>query len=143
MGTRSNIAIQQPDGVISAIYCHWDGYPDHVGKTLRDHYASDEQAKALIALGSISSLNERIAPNEGEAHSFDNAADGVTVAYHRDRGEKLQPARNHANEPEWFAAAQTDSGAEYCYLWRDGKWLCWDMYEKLPHDLYVESAEEA
>lgn len=56
MATRSNIGIQQTDGTIKAIYCHWDGYPSGVGATLAEHYTDLAKVEALIELGDFSSL---------------------------------------------------------------------------------------
>ena len=36
MGTRSFIGIANPKGDYSAIYCHYDGYPDYMGAMLRE-----------------------------------------------------------------------------------------------------------
>jgi hypothetical protein len=129
MSTRSNIGIQNDDGTITAIYCHFDGYPEGVGDTLRTAYTDGEKVKALIALGNISSLAENVAPPPGVNHSFDNRANSVTTAYMRDRGETGQEARTFANESDYHAQAR-ESWAEYAYLWRDGKWLCWELYGK-------------
>lgn len=84
MSTRSRIGILEPDGSVTSIYCHWDGYVDHHGPILRDHYKTEAKVRALMALGSISSLGEEI----GEKHNFENPLPGVCTAYGRDRGEK-------------------------------------------------------
>ena len=91
MATRSRIGIELEDGSIKSIYCHWDGYPSGVGAKLAVHYRQREKVLELISLGDISSLDEEVSPIG--THSFDNPQAGVTVAYHRDRGEKLSPAR--------------------------------------------------
>ena len=78
MATRSRIGIENADGTVSSIYCHWDGYPEGVGTTLKNYYSDRDLLNELIDLGDISSLDSTI--NE-------------TVAYHRDRGEELNPAR--------------------------------------------------
>ena len=111
MATRSRIGIENEDGTVSSIYCHWDGYPSNNGRTLIDHYSDREKVKELIALGSISALKENVAPIEPmddiigvrmlkefkvlpkSVHSFDTPQEGITIAYHRDRGEDLQEAR--------------------------------------------------
>jgi len=90
MSTRSLIGIQRPDGTITGVYCHFDGYPDTVGKILREHYSDPAKVEQLVALGSLSSLGPRLAPKPDEAHSFGRPAKDVTVAYHRDRGEPKQ-----------------------------------------------------
>jgi hypothetical protein len=46
MSTRSMIGIQQEDGKIEAIYCHYDGYPEGVGQTLADHYQTTDKVEA-------------------------------------------------------------------------------------------------
>jgi hypothetical protein len=38
MATRSLISKANEDGTIQAIYCHHDGYPEHVGKLLVVNY---------------------------------------------------------------------------------------------------------
>ena len=39
MATRSNTGIENENGRVSAIYCHWDGYPEHNGRILKEHYS--------------------------------------------------------------------------------------------------------
>lgn len=87
MSTRSMIGVLENDGTLNAVYCHWDGDFSWNGRILQEHYNSEEKAKALVALGSLSVLKERLAPNKGEKHSFDEPLDNVTIAYHRDRNE--------------------------------------------------------
>ena len=64
MGTRSRIAVMHGD-VCKSVYCHWDGYLEHNGAILQEHYDS-AKANQLVALGDISSLG----PNIGEQHPF-------------------------------------------------------------------------
>jgi hypothetical protein len=91
MSTRSRIGIQNQDGSVSSIYCHFDGYPEGVGATLNEHYSNRQKLNMLINLGDISILGENVSTMD--EHSFNNPKEGVTVAYHRDRGEELNPAR--------------------------------------------------
>lgn len=112
MGTRARIGVKNADGTITSIYTHWDGYPGHHGPILLDHYATDDRARALVALGDASSLGPALETNG--PHSYEKPQEGVTVFYGRDRGEKDVSARTHAAN-EW-----PDSGAEYHYLF-DGK----------------------
>ena len=65
MATRSKIAIENADGTVTAVYCHWDGYPEGNGMILAEHYRHREKVQQLIDLGSISSLQEFVFP-EGE-----------------------------------------------------------------------------
>ena len=117
MATRSTITLSTLDGYDS-IYCHWHGYPEHVGKMLFDHYDTEKKVKELIALGSISSLSEHIKPEEGVSHTFDKPVDGVTVAYHRDRGEDSSPSIAMFSTLDQVY----DSGQMYNYMFEDGEW---------------------
>jgi len=42
---------------IPTIYCHWDGYVNHNGMILKEHY---DKVQELIALGGLSSLESKI-----------------------------------------------------------------------------------
>ena len=118
MGTSCIIGIKNNDGSIEAITCHWDGHPDGVGKTLFYYYNTEEKIRALIALGNISSLGERLAPEPGELHSFNFPKDDITVAYGRDRGEEL--ISYHYPSIEYFK--ETFNCCDYAYLFEDNTW---------------------
>lgn len=119
MGTRSAIIVKVGKEY-KGIYCHWDGYPSRVGRLLDEHYNTQEKAEALVNLGDLSSLQERLEPEPQEIHSFDRPSEGVTVAYGRDRGEtgieaKIGPTvKSVANRIEHA----------YCYVFKDGEWKC-------------------
>ena len=122
MATRSRIAIETTDAsgnkVIKSIYCHFDGYFAGVGKTLMDNYQDREKVEALISLGDISFLREEIIPTG--PHSFGYPQKGVTVAYHRDRGEKFKSPRINSSVREFFLS----DIEEYGYLFsEEGEWL--------------------
>ena len=59
MATRSTISIENTDGTITSVYCHWDGYPSYNGDILQNHYHYDKLAK-LISNGDMSTLHEEI-----------------------------------------------------------------------------------
>lgn len=95
MSTQSFIGVLCKEGIIKFVYCHSDGYPSYLGRMLLTHYNTPELATALVDLGSLSMVRERLAPDEGETHTFDTPVrhgpkGGVTTAYHRDRGEDLE-----------------------------------------------------
>lgn len=125
MSTRSRIGMVQPNGTIRSIYCHNDGYLSWNGKKLFTHYNTPAKAAALIELGDISALREKLAPPKGAKHTFDNPIKGVTIAYGRDRGEKdCDPAVSSGVE----AFLAINSGQEYSYLFENGKWFVWERY---------------
>ena len=89
MSTPSFIGVLCKEGIVKFVYCHSDGYPSYLGKMLLEHYNTPELATALVDLGSLSMVRERLAPDEGEMHGFGTKG-GVTTAYHRDRGDDLE-----------------------------------------------------
>jgi hypothetical protein len=110
MATRSRIAIENQDGIVNSIYCHFDGYVEGVGKTLFNHY-DQEKLEKLLELGDISSLGESTED---------------TVAYCRDRGEDL--CSTSYLSIEGLFGLGFDSGAEYIYcLNKDGVWLIYTL----------------
>jgi hypothetical protein len=118
MATRSRIGIENENGTISSIYCHWDGYPDGVGVTLEEHYSNSQKLRMLINLGDISILREHVATMD--EHTFENPKENVTVAYHRDRGEEKREARTDVSI-EQFKKRLSES---YNYVYtKDGNWL--------------------
>ena len=122
MSTNSRIGILYEDGTTETIYCHWDGSPEHQIPILTKHYDTEEKVKALLALGDISILGERLAPNADEPHSFKEPAEGVTVAYHRDRKEPMRPAITHKSS---VSLTHENWSIPYYYLFDEqmGKWL--------------------
>lgn len=122
MATRSTIAMEQPDGRIMKIYCHWDGYLDHNGEILHTHYRDRARVLALMLLGNISSLREQI----GEPHDFDahyskgDAREAWCVAYGRDRGEKDSEAQVYRDFDHYREECQFE---EFNYIFRlDDQW---------------------
>jgi len=116
MATRSTIAMEQPDGRVMQIYCHWDGYLDHNGEILQEHYRDRAKVLALMYLGDISSL----APSIGEPHDWDKCPEGVCNAYGRDRGESGCEARVFKDFEDYKANHQYE---EYEYIFRsDDQW---------------------
>jgi hypothetical protein len=119
MATRSRIAIEDQTGKVRSIYCHWDGYPSNNGRILLQHYKTQEKVEALIALGSISSLAPETEIPEGVEHNFKTPANGITVAYNRDRGEALNI--EHHDSVGDFISSDIE---EYGYVFTAaGEWL--------------------
>ena len=117
MATRSRIGIENEDGSVTSVYCHWDGYVEYNGELLVTHYQDREKVKQLISLGAISALRESIEAPEG--HTFSNAIDGYTIVYHRDRGEDLSIQQNK-DVASYFAGDLE----EYGYLFtKEGEWV--------------------
>ena len=128
MGTRSVIGVMHGD-VCKAVYCHWDGYLEHNGRILQEHYDS-AKANHLVSLGDISSLRSEI----GEKHAFSQfelraeevagfklLTENWTTFYGRDRGEENVSWKTPTNWSQ-FEDFFNGCGAEYAYIMRDGVW---------------------
>ena len=147
MATRSTIAMEQPDGRVMQIYCHWDGYLDNNGEILQAHYRDRAKVLALMLLGDLSSLK----PEIGEAHDFDARYLGGDVeeqwctAYGRDRGEKDTAARVFRDFEDYRANHQYEE-FEYCFRLDDRWYVAEYEREYRPLDealIAVKAAEDA
>lgn len=135
MGTRSRIGVMHGD-VVKSIYCHWDGYLEHNGAILQEHYDSSK-ANHLVFLGDLSSLGTVI----GQAHPFskfeitqDDPEYSAKLAlyelaesedwctfYGRDRKE-TGVEWQVAHDFDSFLDQCQDCGAEYYYINKDDVW---------------------
>ena len=138
MATRSVIAKLDNKGA-KAIYCHSDGYLEHVGRVLDGHYRDESKVDELLEHGDVSSLNENI----GEKLPFDDyklfAEKEQCRFYHRDRGEKLR-IEILTSEKDILDYASSCC-AEYVYMFAFGYWYVYDFENKsfveLEEELYV------
>lgn len=131
MSTRSHIGIQNEDGSLDVIYCHWDGYPSYNGAILFHHYQEPEKIRKLIALGDISSLAKSVSPVSGK-HTFEEPEEGVVVAYGRDRHEDGISTRHYESMEEYKTFMRSEGGyIEYVYLYNvvEGKWSWAPAYD--------------
>jgi hypothetical protein len=101
MGTRSNIAYKKSDGKIVSMYCHYDGYPEHNGVILSEHYNTKEKARALVNNGYQSGLEETV--------------------------EKSNLRRVHEDPPTTYHSFHAfimdiNFDIEYVYLFKDDAW---------------------
>jgi hypothetical protein len=104
MATRSTIALEYADGTVGQIYCHWDGYLEHNGQILQNHYTDPFKVRSLLDGGDTSTL----------------ANDVEDCEFYTKRGEALNPQRMYKDYAEYLREMQ---GEEYNYVLRkDGKW---------------------
>lgn len=129
MATRSTIALEFNDGSVQQIYCHWDGYIDHNGRILSEHYSNPDKLGELMLLGDLSTLGEEIGEKHPfspvgvmESNEYERLYGKMCTAYGRDRGETGTAARKFDNFKMYKMEAQFE---EYNYILRtDGKWYC-------------------
>ena len=119
MATRSRIGIiDNRTGVVTSIYCHWDGYPENNGRILVEHWSDLAKIQQLMKLGDLSSLGKEL----GKKQDFDQPTDSNwCLAYGRDRGETRIGATTHNTLNEFL-----DDGEQYNYLWDGVRWNCFE-----------------
>lgn len=108
MSTRSNIAVLNNDGTVTAIYCHWDGYLEHNGLILSKYYSEPQQARALINGGDLSVLTSDVNTLESESPEDTHSRKYSSILELCETIEK--------------------SDIEYLYLYIGGDWWYWDIY---------------
>ena len=132
MSTRCRIGIQNKNGTITSIYCHFDGYIDWVGKILVDNYKDEGKVKQLMSLGDISSLGTEPIANprawEMPTPTFNKSWDEQWKEINPEdrcntyasRGDDC-PAETSKNATEYRQLSR-DCNGEYTYLFKDNIW---------------------
>lgn len=105
MSTNSTISLENQDGSVVSIYCHWDGYPSNNGKILHQHYNSVDKVESLLELGFLSSLD----PNIGLCEKMKSYSEEDSM---------INKSRKYSS----FTEALEYNGREYNYLFKNGKW---------------------
>lgn len=139
MSTNALIGIEEKDGSVKTIYCHFDGYLTWVGRILLESYNTEDRVRELLSLGDISSLGESTEPSMVVSeYGFDYIADKRfqaldkptqnmmkgedhfhTTAYHRDRGEAWDDVK-----PVIYPSIDQIEKQEFTYVFVPGKgWL--------------------
>ena len=99
MSTRSTIWLKTDSGY-DGIYCHHDGYLDHVGEILKSNYYTVETISELLKKGSMSYIESTISE----------------CGYYVDKGEEIQIYHIDSYE------SITKYSEEYNYIFEDGVW---------------------
>lgn len=120
MSTRCRIGIQNPNGTITSIYCHHDGYPAYVGKCLVDFYTDEDKIRKLMELGDMSALGTEPVDAGSDAWKLMAQHDDAACVTYKARGEEC-PARTH-NSVEQYYDDTGECWGEYAYLYKDGEW---------------------
>jgi len=120
MATRSYIGVRNTDASVDYIYCHFDGYPEHNGKILTEHYSNINRVNELLNLGDLSVLGKFI----GEKNEFNDRVRDTCLAYGRDRGES-----NVSKKKAGYDELITNQDVDYVYVFDGDYWEChktWD-----------------
>ena len=98
MSTRSFICIEDAEHGYRGIYCHYDGYPEHVGKLLVEFHNSLDAAESIV--------------HGPQIRNLDN--DGMVVRY----------GDGTPDDSEVYLGIEDalNSGFDYVYLYDDDCW---------------------
>lgn len=127
MSTRSFICIEGLDGGFQGIYCHYDGYPDHVGKILVEHHNSVSAAEAIVFGPQI--------------RNFDH--DGTVVRF----GDGTPPVGTPDDSEVYLGINDAlNSGFDYAYLYstQENCWKCFErdrLYNSVIHEVRIPGNE--
>ena len=122
MSTRSNIGYFDPIAKTGrVVYCHYDGYPEHNGRILKEHYSTPDKIIKLVELGALSVLGTEIGDKvDFERNSRDDeyakSVSGQVFAFHRDRGDELEIEKFDADNFDHFQELVSDSLADNGYI---------------------------
>ena len=144
MATRAVIGKLQTDGSgIKAIYLHSDGYLEHAGRILAEHYRDESKVDELLNQGDLIAIDKNI----GEKIEFGNyklrAENKQCIFYGRDRGEQHRHFDLLDSELDLIRFANNSCDAEYVYLYAYGYWYVYTIgdssykFVELEEELYV------
>lgn len=122
MATRSAIGYALPSGKVRAVYCHWDGYPEHQLPILTEHYNSLRKVQALIRPGSMSSLRtEQLWGSRYNPETGYTPSRPAQPLYHHERGDGDPSQTTPDADAESYWRRQC---CEHLYVFRPGYgWL--------------------
>ena len=114
MATRARIGLKLEDGSIISAYHHWDGYPEWLGVTLKEHYNKKEDIAKLIEGGNMSSC---YSDNQYDEEKQEFVKNDPKPEYYGGDDERPRLSRNFTQ-----FAFDSKSGEEYLYLFVDNEW---------------------
>ena len=114
MATRARIGLKLDDGSIISAYHHWDGYPEWLGVTLKEHYNTKEDIAKLIDGGNMSSC---YSDNLYVEEKLEFVKNDPKPEYYGGDDERPRLSRNFTQ-----FAFDSKSGEEYLYLFVDNEW---------------------
>ena len=126
MATRARIGLKLEDGSIISAYHHWDGYPEWLGVTLKEHYNKREDIAKLIDGGNMSSC---YSDNEYDYKKQEFVKQDPKPNYYGGDSERPRLSRNFTQ-----FAFDSKSGEEYLYLFVDNEWNGFSLDHKYSED---------
>lgn len=122
MATNAAVAIELANGKVMSIYNHSDGYPEHLGKVLVQHYQDPAKVAELIKNGDASFIDENI----GEKINFNDydtrEANKQCLFYGRDRGETGVAPQTYNDYKQWASSVLGDYSYAYIFDTKTNTW---------------------
>jgi hypothetical protein len=107
MATRALIGYLDSNKVLTTTYNHYDGYPDYLGKKLKEFYNTNDLARKIANTGYISSIEE----------------DGTITSKYDEIADKIQ-LDDDIVEAGLIVAKEIDTiNGEYGYIWFGYDWF--------------------
>ena len=129
MATRARIGLKLEDGSIISAYHHWDGYPEWLGVTLKEHYNTKEDIAKLIEGGNMSSC---YSDNQYDEEKQEFVKNDPKPEYYGGDDERPRLSRNFTQ-----FAFDSKSGEEYLYLFVDNEWNGFSIDHKYYDDYEI------
>ena len=126
MATRAIIAKLDDKGV-KAIYNHSDGYLEHAGRILNEHYKDESKVDELLAHGDVSIIDENIGVKIDFNDYKTRYANKQCKFYMRDRGEKYKHAEQLKDETELIEFSK-NCDVDFIYMFAYGSWYVYDIH---------------
>jgi len=99
----------------------FEDYPDDYCVEVYNAIIKDSDiVNQLMNLGDLSSLNEKLYPDDSKPHTFQNQQEDVCVAYGRERNESDVDCKIFKDISDF---EKFGSGVDYQYLFEDGVWM--------------------
>lgn len=111
MSTRSIIAKDLNNGKVKYAYCHWDGYPDGVGRVLIENYNS-ENIDELLELKGFSTLKYTVEETE------------------KNQCVDMEEISNECDKNDLFNSSNPYYGVEYVYVLEENIWYVYSYHNK-------------
>ena len=120
MATRCNIGLEDTDGSVRYIYCHWDGYPSGTGRILQEDWNSYTLVSNMINKGNMSYLGRNLGDTEFYCKEGDPNEEDEGFKYCKDVNA--------------YSTTAANCFIEYVYLFKKTEtgysWFLWDPDKK-------------
>jgi hypothetical protein len=125
MSTNSSIGLCRGNEIL-AITCNWDGYPEHNGRILLNHYTTPGKIINLLGGGDLSILGMDV----GNRHDFDGP---ITTAVDEETRFAFESTYYRRDRQDWNAGVarvfwgrhdyRENSSGPFYYLFENNEWL--------------------